>query len=51
LTHADFSVSPSDLAYYNPDTKQWEIEKGAYKIYVGNSSDEKSLITQTFTIR
>jgi beta-glucosidase len=51
LTHADFTVSPSDLAYYDPDTKQWKIEKGTYKVYAGNNSDEKSLITQTFTIK
>ena len=31
-----------DLAFYNEKLSDWEIEKGAYYVYVGNSSDNIS---------
>jgi beta-glucosidase len=37
-------VNKNDLAYYNPETKTWEIERMRYKIFVGPSSNIKSLL-------
>lgn len=31
-------IPVKELAFYNVDTKSWEVEKGAYTIQVGNSS-------------
>ncbi|MCF1192193.1 glycoside hydrolase family 3 C-terminal domain-containing protein [Mangrovimonas sp. AS39] len=31
-------IPVKELAFYNVDTKSWEVEKGAYSIQVGNSS-------------
>ncbi len=43
-------VAAEDLAWYNPNTKQWEIESMEYELYIGSSSAEKDLLTASFTI-
>ncbi|WP_396602263.1 beta-glucosidase [Algibacter sp. R77976] len=40
-------IPVSALAYYNEDKSDWDIEKGAYIIYVGNASNN---ITKTLPI-
>jgi beta-glucosidase len=44
------TVDKNDLAYYNPKNKTWEIEKIKYNIYVGSSSNIKSLINTEISI-
>ncbi len=43
-------VLAKDLAWYNPELKQWEIEAMEYELFVGNSSDKNDLIEQRFTV-
>ena len=43
-------VSAQDLAWYNPDTQQWEIEVMNYEIYVGGSSASTDLLTSNFNV-
>lgn len=40
------SVPVEQLAFYNVEAKGWEVEKGAYELYVGTASDN---IAHTFT--
>ena len=35
----ELEVPIESLAFYNEELKSWEIEKGGYTVYVGNSSD------------
>ncbi len=44
------SVNNNDLAYYNPETKTWEIERMKYIIFVGSSSDIKDLLNTEILI-
>ena len=43
-------VATEDLKWYNPDTKQWELELMDYELYIGTSADEKDLQKLSFTI-
>ena len=36
------TIDVSDLAYYNEDISNWEVEKGDYYIFVGNASNNIS---------
>lgn len=40
------TVHKNDLAYFNPETKKWEIESMKYKIFVGPSSDINDLLSK-----
>lgn len=44
-------VDAKDLAWYNPATKAWEIERMAYEVYVGSSSDMNDLLKGTFSVQ
>ncbi len=44
------TVNKKNLAYFNPETKNWEIEKMKYDIFVGPSSDVKSLLNSEIII-
>ncbi len=44
------SVAVDDLAWYNPDTKAWEIENMIHELYIGSSSDPKDLLASSFEI-
>ncbi|MEL6556926.1 MAG: fibronectin type III-like domain-contianing protein [Bacteroidota bacterium] len=46
-----FSVSASDLAWYNEDVKKWEVEKMDYELFIGSSSANSALLKSNFTIR
>lgn len=43
-------VAYNDMAWYNPDTKKWEVEAMEYEVYVGSSSAKKDLQTKVFVI-
>jgi beta-glucosidase len=42
---ASIDIKKKDLAWYNPETKRWEVEKIDYTIYVGASSRNNDLLT------
>jgi len=44
-----FEIPSEDLAWYNPETGQWEIEEMEYELYMGSSSAEADLSSSTFT--
>uniref|UniRef100_UPI00404AA107 beta-glucosidase n=1 Tax=Fulvivirga sp. TaxID=1931237 RepID=UPI00404AA107 len=46
----EFRIPIEELAWYNPDTKRWEIEAMNYEVYVGNSSDTAGLLTGEFDL-
>jgi beta-glucosidase len=46
-----FIVPATELAYYNETTKKWEVERTAYQVLAGNSSDNATLLKQNFEIR
>ena len=33
-------INTSDLAFYDESISDWKLEKGSYKLYVGNASDQ-----------
>ena len=39
-------VKKSNLAWYNPQSEDWEIEKINYSVYIGGSSDLKDLLKE-----
>ncbi|WNJ19489.1 glycoside hydrolase family 3 C-terminal domain-containing protein [Pontibacter sp. G13] len=43
-------VPVKDLAWYNPDTKSWEVEQMDYEVYVGSSSAPADLLKAVFTV-
>lgn len=44
-------VKAKDVAWYNPNTRKWEIEKMEYEVYTGASSAKEDLKQATFRIR
>jgi hypothetical protein len=36
-------VNRDELSYYSNETLQWVFEPGTYRVYLGTSSDERSL--------
>jgi beta-glucosidase len=44
-----FEIPTEDLAWYNPETGQWEIEEMEYELYLGSSSAEADLSSSTFS--
>ncbi len=42
---AYISIPVKELAFYNTDTKNWEVEKGTYIIKIGNSSRNLTMET------
>jgi beta-glucosidase len=45
-----FNVAATDLAWYNPATRQWEVEAMEYELFVGNSARAADLATASFRI-
>jgi beta-glucosidase len=45
-----FSVPAKELAWYNPDRRDWEIETMRYEVFVGTSSREGDLPASGFRI-
>lgn len=44
-------VAMRDLAWYNPDQKEWQIEQMEYQVFVGGSSRPQDLLSSTFQIQ
>lgn len=42
--NVELEISKNDLAWYNPNSNSWEIEKVKYSIYVGSSSKYEDLL-------
>ena len=47
----DLRFPIQDLAWYNPDAKQWEIEAMEYGLGVGGSSVEEEMLTLNFIVK
>ena len=43
-------VKKKDLAWYNPDSREWEVERIEYTIYIGSSSENEDLITTQISL-
>ena len=50
-TVVNLSIPISDLAYYNPERKEWVVEAMEYELFVGNSSSEKDLMQTVFELK
>lgn len=46
----DFQISLDDLRYWCPESRDWIIERGNHKIYVGGTSDNDHLISADFLV-
>jgi beta-glucosidase len=44
-------VAVKDLAYYDPASKAWVVERADYTVEVGRSSRQADLLTSTFKVR
>jgi len=47
---AALRVPVKDLAWYNPDTKTWQVDSGKYLVLLGNSSDKSGLQRLAFEV-
>ncbi|MCK5137395.1 MAG: glycoside hydrolase family 3 C-terminal domain-containing protein [Bacteroidales bacterium] len=45
-----FDLPVEELAWYNPDSRSWEIEMMEYELYTGSSSSREDLQQTTFSI-
>lgn len=45
-----FEVDAKDLAWYNPEIKEWIVDAMEYEIYLGSSSKESDLLQSTFLV-
>lgn len=45
-----FEVPANDLAWYNPENKEWQVEEMEYEVYVGSSSRSNDRFAAKFTI-
>ncbi|MDW6004654.1 beta-glucosidase [Vibrio mangrovi] len=44
-------ISPETLASFDPDSNQWIVEPGTYKVYISDSSDISSVTPINFVVR
>ncbi len=47
----EFKVAIADIAWYDPEAKEWKIEEMEYELYVGPSSEMSNLITDSFHVK
>jgi beta-glucosidase len=47
----NFAVPVKDLAYYNPETKTWLVEKGKYEVMIGNSSRDEKMVRAGYEVK
>jgi beta-glucosidase len=45
-----FNIPAKELAYYNPESKTWEVEEMTYPVYIGSSSATSDLLEGSFAI-
>ena len=38
--NVEFTITPEDLCFYDPELSQWRSESGKFKIYIGTSSGD-----------
>lgn len=46
----ELTVKAKDLAWYNPEAKEWQVEHIDYQVYVGGSSAKKDLLMAEFNV-
>ncbi|MFW9968823.1 MAG: beta-glucosidase [Candidatus Odinarchaeota archaeon] len=46
----NFEVPIKNLAFFNPDSNSWEIEKIKYSLYIGSSSRNEDLLSAQFSL-
>ena len=46
----DFEVKMEDLAWYDPEARQWKVEEMDYELFVGPSSEADKLIQASFKV-
>ncbi len=46
-----FTLPVEEISFYEPETRQWKIEKMEYEIFVGSSSKREDLLTGYFKVR
>ena len=46
----ELEVKAKDMAWYNPEAKEWQVEHIDYQVYVGGSSAKKDLIMSEFSV-
>ncbi|MFX1499809.1 MAG: beta-glucosidase [Promethearchaeota archaeon] len=51
LKNVKIEVLIKNLAWYNPESKSWEIEKIDYTLYIGPSSKKEDLLSTQFNLR
>ncbi len=47
----ELAVAAKDMAWYNPDAKEWQVEYMDYEVYLGSSSAKADLLMGNFTIQ
>ena len=50
MVTVDFDLPVKELAWYNPESRSWEIEMMEYELYTGSSSSTEDLQQTTFSI-
>jgi len=46
----NLTVKAKDMAWYNPESKAWQVEKMTYQVHVGASSAKKDLLMAEFSV-
>ena len=44
-------LAVSELAWYNPDEKEWQVEAMPYEVFVGGVSSEEALLRGSFVVQ
>lgn len=47
----ELEVAIQDLAWYDPQAKQWKVEEMEYELYIGPNSDMSNLMESVFTVK
>ncbi len=50
VKNVEIEVPIKNIAWYNPESKSWEIEKMIYNLYIGPSSREGDLLSTQFNL-
>ena len=44
-------IAAKDLAWYNPEKKDWTVDEMEYELYTGSSSAEEDLLKSSFIVK
>lgn len=47
----ELEVAADDMAWYNPEAKEWQVEHMTYEVYVGSSSAKQDLLKANFHVK